>query len=288
MNQKPAAAAAPPVTSRGLTARAVSVTVNDAALVQDVDCDALAGSVLAVVGPNGAGKSSLLAALARLHGTGVVELDGTNLDGLTRRARARSVAMVQQSTAADVQLTVRDAVALGRTPHLGAWGDDAEGDVVTSALRAVGMADFSDRTVSSLSGGERQRMALGMALAQQPRLLIVDEPSNHLDVSAQLSMMSLLRDLSREGPVVIVALHDLALALEFSDSVLVLKESRRVASGPTSTTLTSELIGDVYGVEARILTDDVSGRRAISYAPLREQPDSPRHIRHAKPLQYLD
>ena len=253
------------VEKSGLHASSVTVTAGTTLLVDDIDLDAAAGTVTAVVGPNGAGKSSLLAAIARLHGTGVVTLDGVDLAALPRRVRAQRVAMVQQSTETDVDLTVREAVALGRTPHLGAWGDDTESDIVSQSLDAVGMSAFADRAVVSLSGGERQRVALGMALAQQPHLLIVDEPSNHLDIAAQLSIMALLRQLASEGVTVVVALHDLALALEFSDNALVLSRGLRIAQGPTIQTLSDELISTVYGVEARILVDSASGRRAVSF-----------------------
>lgn len=260
------------VEQSGLHASSVTVTAGTTLLVDDIDLDAAAGTVTAVVGPNGAGKSSLLAAIARLHGTGVVTLDGVDLSALPRRVRAQRVAMVQQSTETDVDLTVREAVALGRTPHLGAWGDDIESDIVSQSLDAVGMSAFADRAVVSLSGGERQRVALGMALAQQPHLLIVDEPSNHLDIAAQLSIMALLRQLASEGVTVVVALHDLALALEFSDNALVLSRGLRIAQGPTIQTLSDELISTVYGVEARILVDSASGRRAVSFGARPEAP----------------
>jgi iron complex transport system ATP-binding protein len=196
-----------------------------------------------------------------------VRFDDDDLDELSRRARAQRVAMIQQSTHTEVELTVRDAVALGRTPHLGAWGDDPSPAVVADALNAVEMSAFADRALTSLSGGERQRVAIGMALAQQPRLLLVDEPSNHLDVSAQLSIMSLLRHLADQGTTIVVALHDLTLALEHSDAAVVLSRGIRIAAGPTRETLTEQLISDVYGVEARILIDQRSGRRALSFAP---------------------
>ncbi|UTT62821.1 ABC transporter ATP-binding protein [Microcella humidisoli] len=256
----------------GLRARSVSVAAGSTMLVDDIDLEAAAGTVTAVVGPNGAGKSSVLAALARLHGTGVVELGGDDLSTMTRRRRAQLVAMVQQSTETDIELTVRDAIALGRTPHVGAWGDDSESGIVDESLDAVGMTAFADRALLSLSGGERQRVALGMALAQRPRLLIVDEPSNHLDIAAQLSIMSLLRRLASEGVTVVVALHDLALALEFSDNALVLSRGLRIAHGRTLDILSDELISTVYGVDARILVDAATGRRAISFGARRESP----------------
>ncbi|MER3388629.1 MAG: ABC transporter ATP-binding protein [Microcella sp.] len=254
-------------TTPGLSAWNVNVVTGGTPLVDSIDVEAAAGTITAVVGPNGAGKSSLLAALARIHGTGVVQLDDEDLDGLTRRERARRVALVEQSTEASVDLTVRDAVALGRTPHLGAWGGDDAPDVVSDALEAVGMSSFEHRNLATLSGGERQRVAIGMALAQEPQLLLVDEPSNHLDISAQLAVMTLLRERADAGTTVVVALHDLTLALEHSDHALVLSHGRRIVSGPTDRTLTASLISEVYGVDASILVDPDTGRRALSFAP---------------------
>lgn len=250
----------------------MTVSANGTLLIDGIDVTGVAGSITAVVGPNGAGKSTLLAAIARLQGTGVVRLGGDDLDALTRRERARRVALVQQSTETEVDLSVREAVELGRTPHRSTWGDDDDPDAVDDALQAVGMTAFADRPLASLSGGERQRVAVSMAIAQQPRLLLVDEPSNHLDIAAQLAVMSLLRELADNGTTIVVALHDLTLALQFSDAVLVLSRGIRIASGPTAQTLTADLISTVYGVAASIVVDPASGHRAIVYAPRGEGP----------------
>ena len=244
----------------------LTVSSQGTLLIDGIDIAGESASITAVVGPNGAGKSTLLAAIARLQGTGVVRLGSSDLDALTRRERARRVALVQQSTETDVDLSVREAVALGRTPHRNTWGDDSHPDAVDGALHAVGMTAFADRSLASLSGGERQRVAIGMAIAQQPRLLLVDEPSNHLDIAAQLAVMTLLRELADGGTTIVVALHDLTLALQFSDAVLVLSRGIRIATGPTAQTLTADLISTVYGVAASIVVDPASGQRAIIYA----------------------
>lgn len=253
-----------------LQGHGLSVSTNGRLLIDGIDVTGVSGSITAVVGPNGAGKSTLLAAIARLQGTGIVRLGGADLDALTRRDRAKRVALVQQSTETEVDLTVRDAVELGRTPHRSTWGDDHHPDAVDEALHAVGMAAFADRSLASLSGGERQRVAIGMAIAQQPRLLLVDEPSNHLDIAAQLAVMALLRELADTGTTIVVALHDLSLALQFSDAALVLSRGIRIASGPTAQTLTADLISTVYGVAASIVVDPASGHRAVIYAPRSE------------------
>jgi len=255
-----------------LNGHGLTASSNGTLLIDGIDVASDSGSITAVVGPNGAGKSTLLATIARLQGTGIVRLGSEDLDALTRRERARRVALVQQSTETDVDLSVREAVELGRTPHRGAWGDDDHPDAVDDALHAVGMTAFADRPLASLSGGERQRVAVGMAVAQQPRLLLVDEPSNHLDIAAQLTVMTLLRELADSGTTIVVALHDLTLALQFSDAVLVLSRGIRIASGPTSQTLTADLISTVYGVAASIVVDPASGQRAIIYAPRGEAP----------------
>jgi iron complex transport system ATP-binding protein len=215
------------------------------------------GSTVGLLGPNGSGKSSLLRLLA---GTarpdeGRVSLDDTDLRTLSRRAVARTVAVVGQHTHTDVDIRVRDVVRLGRIPHRGPLGSRTSADeaAVAAALVATGMTDKADRFWHSLSGGEQQRAHIARALAQEPRELLMDEPTNHLDVRHQLELLELVQRL----PVTtVVALHDLNLAAAYCDEVVVMAAGRAVAAGPPVQVLTPELIGEVYGVRARVLVDD--------------------------------
>ena len=180
------------------------------------------------------------------------------------------MATVTQHAETDVDILVRDVVRLGRTPYRSLFGGDTADDVraIDRALAHVGLTDKAERLWHTLSGGERQRAHIARALAQEPTELLLDEPTNHLDIRHQLELLALVADL----PVTaIVALHDLNLAAMFCDSVLVLQGGRAVAGGSPRDVLTPELIGDVYGVRARVAEDAVTGRSHVLFdpAPLR-------------------
>ncbi|MEO7121976.1 MAG: ATP-binding cassette domain-containing protein [Lacisediminihabitans sp.] len=258
--------------ANGLEASRVDIRIDGTLIIDEVDCTVSPGTFSALLGPNGAGKSTLLAVLAGIERaqSGSIRFDGSELQSLPRRQRARTVTFVEQEASTELALTVRQVVALGRTPYQSLWGDETADDaaVVTSVLKSTGLEDFAHRHFVSLSGGERQRVMLAKALAQQPRLLLLDEPTNHLDISAQLSTLALIRSLTSPGSkvTVLAALHDLNHAASYCDHVIVLRQGRVYAAGPTETVLTPELIGEVYGVRADILRNPSTGRPAISFS----------------------
>ncbi len=242
----------------GLELERVTVRLDGRVIVDGIDCTAPSGAVTALIGPNGSGKSTLLNALAVVLPTsaGVIRFAGDDLHAMNRRARARTIALVEQDATTELSLTVTDVVALGRLPHTGLFAEEsaADRDIIRAALHSVHMEDFAERDVTALSGGERQRVLLAKALAQDPQLLLLDEPTNHLDIAAQLETLGLLGDLASSGVTVIAALHDLTLAAGWSDHVIVISKGRVVASGATAEILTPSLIEKVYGVRAEILT----------------------------------
>jgi len=250
----------------------ISISAGGTLLIDGIDCTVPSGSVSALVGPNGAGKSTLLRTLAAVHrpDSGDVTFDGIDLLGAPRRERARLVAFVEQDASTETAMTVASVVGLGRLPHQSLWRDETADSaaIVASALDATGMGGFAPREFASLSGGERQRVMLARALAQEPSLLLLDEPTNHLDISAQLAALALLRSLAAGGMTVLAALHDLGLAATYADHVIVLRSGRVVAAGPTAATLTPELLREVYGVEATVLTNPVTGGIVLAFSPL--------------------
>jgi iron complex transport system ATP-binding protein len=256
----------------GLVASRVDVRIDGTLLLDGVDCTAPSGSFSALIGPNGAGKSTLLRAIAAAQKTsaGTIGFDGDDLLALPRRRRAQIVSLVEQDASTELALSVREVVALGRTPYQSLWGEGGPGDhvVVEQSLIAAQMDAFAERDFTTLSGGERQRVLLAKALAQQPRLLLLDEPTNHLDISAQLATLRLLNSLARSGVSVLAALHDLGLAAAASDHLIVLRRGRVILAGPTAQILTPELILDVYGVHAIVLPHPTSGRPVIAFSPL--------------------
>jgi iron complex transport system ATP-binding protein len=252
----------------GLVVAGLTVAVRGRPLVADASWEAPPGHITALVGPNGAGKSTMLRAIAgvvpeRAERVGTVLLDAERLDTMAPRARARRVALVEQLADAPEQLTAREAVRLGRTPHhrmLGfSIGDDR---IVDAALLDAGAAALAERRLGELSGGELQRVHLARALAQQARLLLLDEPTNHLDIAAQLELLALLRRLAADRPVV-MTVHDLALAATHADRVVLVDRGRVLAAGAPADVLTTDRIRSVYAVEAAI--DDQPGGVAFRY-----------------------
>ncbi|HEV7813027.1 MAG TPA: ATP-binding cassette domain-containing protein [Leifsonia sp.] len=259
-----------------LVAQNISVVLGGRTVVDDVRAEFSSGLVTAILGPNGAGKSSLLRVLAGVDrpASGGVSWEHEDWFALSRRDRAREAALVEQDAQAELPLTVRMAVTLGRTPHASVFAGPAPEDaaIIDDALADVGITAFADRQISTLSGGERQRAHLARALAQQPRLLFLDEPTNHLDVGAQLATLALVRRLAQANDLAVVtALHDLNLAVTFADRVVVLDEGRVAAAGHPIEVLTPELIESVWGVSATVLAHPRTGSPVIVF----ELPDGP-------------
>ncbi|MEU0723670.1 ABC transporter ATP-binding protein [Streptomyces sp. NPDC006140] len=224
------------------------------------------GSTVGLLGPNGSGKSTLLRLLAGLIAptAGVVTLDGTPLGDLPRRTVARRLAVVEQQSDTQVELSVEDVVRLGRVPHRRAWTPASAGDekAVRAALERTGLADRAGQPWQTLSGGERQRVQIARALAQEPRELLLDEPTNHLDIHHQLDLLALIAHLPL---TTVVALHDLNLAAMYCDRVVVLSAGRVVASGTPGDVLTEGLIAEVYGVRAAVSREGREGRPHVRF-----------------------
>lgn len=255
----------------GLRVDALTFRRQGRLVIDRVDCTVPAGSVGALVGPNGAGKSTLLHAIAAISppDSGSALLADAPIAALTRRQRAQRIALVQQAMDTDSDISVADAVMMARIPHLSLLGAPSNRDrrIAAEALERVGASSLATRPISQLSGGERQRVLLARALAQEPTLLLLDEPTNHLDIRAQLETAALLRNLAADGLTVLCAMHDLNLAASYADIVIVVRGGAVAAAGPPATTLTAELIADVYAVRADILAAP-DGRSVIAFQPL--------------------
>ncbi|MEL6582643.1 MAG: ABC transporter ATP-binding protein [Pseudomonadota bacterium] len=222
-------------------------------VLQETSLSFPAGGVLGVVGPNGAGKTTLLRLLYRFQkpSTGAVWVDDTDIWSIPARTVAQTVAAVLQEQPTDFALTVREIVALGRTPHRRGFGGASgakDGEIIDDALAQLDLHGFSGRHLSTLSGGERQRVMVARALAQEPRLLILDEPTNHLDIRHQLEVLQLIRAL----PLTIVtSLHDLNMAADVCDQVLLLKDGQPQGFGPPEQVLSEATVSRAFQVDAR-------------------------------------
>ncbi len=209
------------------------------------------GQVLVVIGPNGSGKSTLLRCLAGLLApvSGTVLLDGRPLSGFPARERARSIAVVPQYLPALPQLAVESFVLGGRYAHLARWRGPQRHDLeaVRSALEDCDAGDLSLRLLDELSGGQRQRVLIARALAQEARVVLVDEPTSSLDPEHQVRVFALLARLARAGRAILVSTHDLNLAGQFADRMVLLDRGRPVASGDVESVLRREVLEPVYG-----------------------------------------
>ncbi|MEM1374490.1 MAG: ABC transporter ATP-binding protein [Pseudomonadota bacterium] len=222
-------------------------------LLDAITFDLAPGRILGIVGPNGAGKTTLLRTLYRFNRplSGTVKVDGHDIWEMSARDTAQRVAAVLQEQPSDFALTVAEIVALGRTPHRRGFAGSAgakDAEIIAGALAQLGLDGFAHRHLGTLSGGERQRVMVARALAQEPRLLILDEPTNHLDIRHQLEVLQLIRDL----PLTIVtSLHDLNLAAEVCDDILLLQDGRALGFGTPEQVFTEHAVSTAFHVEAR-------------------------------------
>ncbi|MBO6577118.1 MAG: ABC transporter ATP-binding protein [Rhodothermales bacterium] len=249
-----------------LSAEQVTVSLSERRILHGVDLDVGAGEWVGIVGPNGAGKTTLIRALGGLIPfDGQVTLDGRPIQAWPSRERARRIALVSQTVTLAFDFTVRDLVLLGRSPHHG-WLEPlgrADHEHASRALESVDLAGFEDRSVLTLSGGERRRALLAQALAQDAPVLLLDEPTSHLDVQHQFAFMSCVRDLVDAGRSVVGVFHNLELAARFSDRILVLQSGKVAAHGLPAEALSQEVIRTVFSMAAEISEED--GRLRIDY-----------------------
>ena len=229
-------------------------------IIEDLSLQVPAGDVLAIIGPNGAGKSTLLKMLTGqlTPSSGAVRLQGEAVHSLAPSAMAKVLAYVPQGPQAPPDILVRELVSYGRHPHrawyMGSRAEDEE--AVERALERTGLLDLAKRPVGLLSGGERQRAWLALALAQQPQVLLLDEPTTFLDVCHQFELLDLLRRLNEEDSLtVVLVLHEINHALRYAKRVAVVKDGRLAALGYPWDVVTPELLRQVFRVQGEVVAD---------------------------------
>jgi iron complex transport system ATP-binding protein len=246
--------------------RNVSVSAGQRYLVDGVSLDVEPGTWTTVVGPNGAGKTTLINVMSGLcrPKSGDVTISGDDVFSMSERERARRVAVVPQHPVMPQGLTVRDYIGLGRTSYSGTLRSPSRMDIaiVESVLDRITLHELRDRDVASLSGGERQRAVVGRALAQSTMVLILDEPTTGLDVRHQMELLALVEKEVREcGLTVVATLHDLTLAAQHTQHLVVMNNGRVVIEGATPVVMQSEELAKSFGVEFRII--DVAGAQVV-------------------------
>jgi iron complex transport system ATP-binding protein len=243
-----------------LSTENITLAYDHATIIRELSVQIPSGKITALIGPNGCGKSTLLRGLARLltPKTGKVYLDGKIIHQIPSRQLAKQLGILPQSPTAPEGLTVRELVAQGRYPHqswLQQWAADDE-EAVHKALEITGMTPFIDRPVDALSGGQRQRAWIAMTLAQDTDIILLDEPTTYLDLAHQMEVLHLLERLNREQKrTIVMVVHDLNHATRHAQHIIAMRSGKIVASGDPHSTITPQLLRDVFGVEADVVTD---------------------------------
>ncbi len=260
-----------------IDARSVTFSVDAKRLLDRVDLHAERGQFIGLIGPNGAGKSTLLRAISSVlkFQQGAVSLEGEDLRSLAAKRIASTLALVPQIAPYTQGFTTFELVLMGRYPHMGRLQVEGEHDdrIAGEAMRLTETEAFAERTLDTLSGGERQRVFLARALAQEPRILLLDEPTSNLDILHQLKILTLVRQLVDDGLTAVAAIHDLNLASRFCDRLVVLAEGRVLAEGLAAEVLTPETIEEAFGVRSAVHRDPSTD--ALMISPIAAVDDEP-------------
>ncbi|MCR3956468.1 MAG: heme ABC transporter ATP-binding protein [Gudongella sp.] len=240
-------------------------------VIRDVSFQVDKGEFISILGPNGSGKSTLLKTINGLYipSSGRIELMGENIERYKRRDIARRISLVPQDTSLQFEFTVEEVVTMGRHPFKGRFEKEDERDrkLIYEAMEMTNTFDIRDRLITEISGGERQRVYIAKALAQNTEIILLDEPTSHLDINHQIDILNLLRRMNQEkGITIILVIHDINLATRFSDRILLLKKGSIISQGTPEDVITTENILNAYGMRAAVERNRYTGH--ISVIPL--------------------
>lgn len=235
----------------------ITVAINEKVILKDVSVAIKQGKRTAIIGPNGSGKSTLLKALSGLIKckAGAIQFDNKDIKLIGRRTLAQKVAILPQSPQIPADVTVKDLVEYGRFPHRKWWTKAGNDEKVTVewALEQTGIFSLKNRLVNTLSGGERQRAWIAMALAQQPSLLMLDEPTTYLDISHQLEVMNIISELNKKSGIsIVMVLHDINHAMQFADEIIIVKDGKIEGQGSPEEIIDVNMFERVFGVTAEV------------------------------------
>lgn len=256
-----------------LRVRDVEFSYASIPVIKDICLEVAESEILGIVGPNGAGKSTLIRCIDRILAPqkGTVLLDGKDIKKLTRMEIARKMGYVPQSASQIFSTTVFDTVLMGRRPHLSWRSNEKDIEKVLEVLQMLKIEDLAMRDINELSGGQKQKVFIARALAQEPDVLLLDEPTSNLDIKHQLEVMEIIKNIVRDkGISAVIAIHDLNLAARYSDRIVMMDNGRIFAAGNPSSVLTQDNIKLVYGVEV-IVSNHNGTPYIIPLSPLNKE-----------------
>ncbi|MBU8919246.1 ABC transporter ATP-binding protein [Bacillus sp. FJAT-29953] len=242
----------------------LSKRFDNQSVLDEISFSVKRGECLGIIGPNGSGKSTLLKLLSGVDRAtaGRIELNGKRIELYTRKELAKWLAVLQQESLPPIGFTVREVIEMGRFPFQNWLGEEKTEiePLIDSIIEKMGLSELSDRLLESLSGGERQRVALGKTMAQQPKLLMLDEPTTYLDIGHQVLLMDRIREWQQEDDLTVIAvLHDLNIAALYCDRLLLLHNGRVVAAGAPKYIIRADLIQHIYGTTPIVMEHPVFG-----------------------------
>jgi iron complex transport system ATP-binding protein len=277
---------------RELSFERVTAGYGAAPVVHDVDLHVDAGEVVGLVGPNGSGKTTLVRVASRAlkPATGRVLVAGVDPYELPARRAAQRVAVVPQDVVPVFSFTALEVALMGRAPYRSGWSLGAGDDwsLVRRAMETTGVSDLADRPIEELSGGERRRVVLAQAIAQDAPVVLLDEPTTHLDLRHVVDLHLVVRRMANdEDKAVLAIFHDLTLAASVCDRMYALADGRTVAEGTPEDVVTPTLLADVYGVDAEVLSNPVNGRPMVALGPTPARAVAGATTRPALPMSRL-
>lgn len=261
-----------------LSVEGLSVERGGNEIVSDISLSADRGELTGLIGPNGAGKTTLLRAIQGViqPSGGTVTVEGRSVEELSARAKGRHIASVPQETDLSFSFPVKEAVAMGRNPHIGRFGtaDETDRRKLQAALEKTQLTAFVDRPVTELSGGERQRVLLARAVAQDAPLLLLDEPTANLDINHAINTLEIVRSAVEDDTAAVAAIHDLNLAARYCDRLVLLVEGSVLVAGSPESVLTRERLKTAFDVETVISSDPTTGSPRVTALSTPDRPEN--------------
>ena len=238
----------------------IHFSYGDRPILNGITFEVSGSEVFGIIGPNGSGKTTLLRNISKLlnPSKGIVMLDGKQTHKMKIKDFAKIVSVVHQTEEYETSFTVKEVVSMGRNPHIDRFDsfDATDMEAVDKAMKLTDTFQFKDRLLGELSGGERQRVFIARAIAQETRIMVLDEPINHLDIFHQIEILRLIRKLSHDhGKMIVITLHDLNLAARYCDTLLLLKDGNQVSLGVPENIIDKQIIKDVYSIDANVSLD---------------------------------